>query len=588
MFLRCHKRKKNGKLHQYYSVVENRRLANGRVAQKTVLYLGEITNDQEKAWRKTLKVFDVDQNKPVYKYLFATEDESVCKNIDAIPVRLSQMTLSHPRTFGDCWLGCQIWNELELDAFWQRRIDAFKTAIPFSKVLKLLVINRLIKPGSEFYVHQHWFDQTAMDVLLECDFTVAQKNRLYQCLDKILPYKDELCQYLKTRWETLFDISYDVLLYDLTSTYFEGLCLQNPKAQFGHSKDRRSDCRQVLIALIVTPDGFPLNYEVLAGNTAEKTTLADLLSQIESKYGKSRRVWLMDRGIPKEETLSLMRNTGVDYLVGTPRKLLDSYQASLLNQSWQQVRNDVSVKCIQIQGETYVLAKSKARMHKERAIRHHKLRMYLSGLDKLQRNYRDRDRFLKRLGVLLHEAGSCSQCVDLQLPPEGQKVSAENFTYRFNRCAYRQMIHRDGKYFLRTNQTGKDPIELWEQYMLQTRVEQSFKELKSDLSIRPIHHHLEDRVDAHIFIAFLSYCIQTTLRHKLKHSAPGLTSQAVLEVFSKIQLLDVYIPTQDHRTLHLQRYTEAEKEHKILLEKLKLKLPAQAPPKIYRGQVAAG
>jgi len=588
MFLRCHKRKKNGKLHQYYSVVENRRLANGRVAQKTVLYLGEITNDQEKAWRKTLKVFDVDQNKPVYKYLFATEDESVCKNIDAIPVRLSQMTLSHPRTFGDCWLGCQIWNELELDAFWQRRIDAFKTAIPFSKVLKLLVINRLIKPGSEFYVHQHWFDQTAMDVLLECDFTVAQKNRLYQCLDKILPYKDELCQYLKARWETLFDISYDVLLYDLTSTYFEGLCLQNPKAQFGHSKDRRSDCRQVLIALIVTPDGFPLNYEVLAGNTAEKTTLADLLSQIESKYGKSRRVWLMDRGIPKEETLSLMRNTGVDYLVGTPRKLLDSYQASLLNQSWQQVRNDVSVKCIQIQGETYVLAKSKARMHKERAIRHHKLRMYLSGLDKLQRNYRDRDRFLKRLGVLLHEAGSCSQCVDLQLPPEGQKVSAENFTYRFNRRAYRQMIHRDGKYFLRTNQTGKDPIELWEQYMLQTRVEQSFKELKSDLSIRPIHHHLEDRVDAHIFIAFLSYCIQTTLRHKLKHSAPGLTSQAVLEVFSKIQLLDVYIPTQDHRTLHLQRYTEPEKEHKILLEKLKLKLPAQAPPKIYRGQVAAG
>jgi hypothetical protein len=588
MFLRCHKRKKNGKLHQYYSVVENRRLANGRVAQKTVLYLGEITNDQEKAWRKTLKVFDVDQNKPVYKYLFATEDESVCENIDAIPVRLSQMTLSHPRTFGDCWLGCQIWNELELDAFWQRRIDAFKTAIPFSKVLKLLVINRLIKPGSEFYVHQHWFDQTAMDVLLECDFTVAQKNRLYQCLDKILPYKDELCQYLKARWETLFDISYDVLLYDLTSTYFEGLCLQNPKAQFGHSKDRRSDCRQVLIALIVTPDGFPLNYEVLAGNTAEKTTLADLLSQIESKYGKSRRVWLMDRGIPKEETLSLMRNTGVDYLVGTPRKLLDSYQASLLNQSWQQVRNDVSVKCIQIQGETYVLAKSKARMHKERAIRHHKLRMYLSGLDKLQRNYRDRDRFLKRLGVLLHEAGSCSQCVDLQLPPEGQKVSAENFTYRFNRRAYRQMIHRDGKYFLRTNQTGKDPIELWEQYMLQTRIEQSFKELKSDLSIRPIHHHLEDRVDAHIFIAFLSYCIQTTLRHKLKHSAPGLTSQAVLEVFSKIQLLDVYIPTQDHRTLHLQRYTEPEKEHKILLEKLKLKLPAQAPPKIYRGQFAAG
>ena len=587
MFLRCHKRKKNGKLHQYYSVVENRRIANGRVSQKTVLYLGEITNDQEKAWRKTLQVFDVDQNKSVYKYLFATEEESICEDIDAIPVRLSHLKLSHPRAFGDCWLGCQIWDELKLDSFWKKRIDGYKTTIAFSKVLKLLVINRLIKPGSEFYVHQHWFDQTAMDVLLDCDFTVAQKNRLYECLDKILPYKDELCQYLKERWETLFDISYDVLLYDLTSTYFEGLCEQNPKAQFGHSKDRRSDCRQVLIALVVTPDGFPLNYEVLAGNTSEKTTLTDLLTKIELRYGKSRRVWLMDRGIPKEETLSLMRNNGVNYLVGTPRKLLDSFEQSLLQTQWQQARGDVYVKSIKDQGETYVLAKSKARLQKERAIRHRKLRTYLRGLDKLQKNYRDRDRFLKRLGVLLHEAGSCSKCVDIQLPPEGKKVSPKNFKYRFNRQAYRQMIHRDGKYFLRTNQTGKHPVELWEQYMLQTRVEQSFKELKSDLSIRPIHHHLESRVDAHIFIAFMSYCLQTTLRQKLKHSAPGLTSQSALEIFSKIQLLDVYIPTQDNRTLHLQRYTEPEQDHKILLEKLNLTLPAQAPPKIYRNQVIA-
>jgi len=587
MFLRCYKRKKNGKLHHYYSVVENRRIANGRVAQKTVLYLGEITSDQEKAWRKTLQVFDVDQNKPVYKYLFATEEESICEDIDAIPVRLSHLKLSHPRAFGDCWLGCQIWDELKLDSFWKKRIDGYKTTIAFSKVLKLLVINRLIKPGSEFYVHQHWFDQTAMDVLLDCDFTVAQKNRLYECLDKILPYKDDLCQYLKERWETLFDISYDVLLYDLTSTYFEGLCEQNPKARFGHSKDRRSDCRQVLIALVVTPDGFPLNYEVLAGNTSEKTTLADLLTKIESRYGKSRRVWLMDRGIPKEETLSLMRNTGVNYLVGTPRKLLDSFEQSLLQTQWQRARGDVYVKSIKDQGETYVLAKSKARLQKERAIRHRKLRTYLRGLDKLRKNYRDRDRFLKRLGVLLHEAGSCSKCVDIQLPPEGKKVSPKNFKYRFNRQAYRQMIHRDGKYFLRTNQTGKHPVELWEQYMLQTRVEQSFKELKSDLSIRPIHHHLESRVDAHIFIAFMSYCLQTTLRQKLKHSAPGLTSQSALEIFSKIQLLDVYIPTQDNRTLHLQRYTEPEQDHKILLEKLNLTLPAQAPPKIYRNQVIA-
>jgi len=587
MFLRSYQRKKSGKLHRYYSVVENRRVANGRVTQKTVLYLGEITSDQKKAWRKTLKVFDADQNKPVYRCLFAAEETSCPETIDTIGVRLSQLRLSKPRAFGDCWLGCRLWESLHLDAFWQKRIDRYKTTVPFSKVLKLLVVNRLIKPGAEFYIHQHWFDQTAMDVLLDCDFTVAQKNRLYQCLDNILPYKDELCTYLKGQWETLFDIDYEVLLYDLTSTYFEGLCEQNPKAQFGHSKDRRSDCRQVLIALIVTPDGFPLNYEVLAGNTAEKTTLAELLTKIESTYGKKRRVWLMDRGIPKEETLALMRETGVDYLVGTPRKRLDSIEATLLDKPWQQAREDVAVKSLQFKGDTYVLAKSQSRLRKERAIRRRKLRQYLTGLAKLQKNYRDRDRFMKRLGVLQHEAGRCSKCVDLQLPKEGQKVRADTFQYQFNRQTYRQMIHRDGKYFLRTNQTDKAPIELWEQYMLQTRIEQAFKDLKSDLCVRPIHHQLEDRVDAHIFVAFMGYCLQTTLRQKLKTSAPGLTSQAVLEVFSKIQMLDVHIPTQDHRMLHLQRYTEPEQEHKILWEKLNLRLPVQPPPKIYSHNTTA-
>lgn len=587
MFLRSYQRTKNGKRHRYYSVVENRRVANGRVIQKTVLYLGEITCDQEKAWRKTLEVFDVDQNKPVYKGLFATEQTVCPEHVDTIGVRLSQLRLSKPRAFGDCWLGCHLWASLRLDAFWQKRVDRYRTTVPFSKVLKLLVINRLITPGAEFYIHQHWFDQTAMDVLLDCDFTVAQKNRLYQCLDKILPYKDELCSYLKNQWETLFDIDYEVLLYDLTSTYFEGLCEQNPKAQFGHSKDRRSDCRQVLIALIVTPDGFPLNYEVLAGHTAEKTTLAELLTKIESTYGKQRRVWLMDRGIPKEETLALMRETGVAYLVGTPRKLLDSFEATLLDTPWQQAREDVAVKSLRCEGDTYVLAKSQSRLRKERAIRHRKLRQYLEGLAKLRKHYRDRDRFMKRLGVLQHEAGRCSKCVDLQLPTEGAKVSAETFQYQFNRQTYRQMIHRDGKYFLRTNQTGKAPIELWEQYMLQTRIEQVFKELKSDLCVRPIHHQLEDRVEAHIFVAFMGYCLQTTLRQKLKTSAPGLTSQAVLAVFSKIQMLDVHIPTQDNRMLHLQRYTEPEQEHKILLEKLNLRLPAQPPPKIYRHNTTA-
>lgn len=398
MFLRCNKRKKDGKVHRYYSVVENRRVANGRVVQKPVLYLGEIADDQQKAWRKSLEVFDVDQNRPVQKYLFALEGGQTCQDIDAIPVKLSGMVLSNPRDFGDCWLGCRIWRQLGPDEFWAKRIDTRKRPVPLSKVLQLLTINRLIKPGAEFYVHRHWFDQTAMDVFLDCDFAVAEKNRLYRCLDHILPHKNALCEHLKTQWETIFDLEYDILLYDLTSTYFEGMCQGIPKAKFGHSKDRRNDCRQILIALVVTPEGFPINYEVLPGNTAEKTTLTDLLTKIETQYGKAHRTWLMDRGIPTEQSLSFMRETGIKYLVGTPRKLLDEFQERLLDVDWQQANESVRVKYVKDQDETYVLACSKSRMAKERAMRKRKLRAYLIGLEKLQKNYRNRDRFMKRLG----------------------------------------------------------------------------------------------------------------------------------------------------------------------------------------------
>ncbi len=586
MYLKTHKRKKNGKVNEYYSIVEKRKIAQGRYVQKTVLYLGEISDSQKKSWNKSIQVLNED-NQPVHKTLFALHDEeTICENIDAIPLRISAIKLSKPRAFGDCWLGCEIWDQLGLDTFWSCRIDVSKSPVAYSKVLKLLVVNRLIKPGSEFYVHHHWFDQTGMDLLLDCDFQVAEKNRLYRCLDRILPYKDELCRYLKKQWETMFKLQYDILLYDLTSTYFEGLCQSNPKAKFGHSKDRRSDCRQVLVALVVTPEGFPINYEVLAGNTAEKTTLADLISKIEEMYGKARRVWLMDRGIPTEQALSAMRESRIDYLVGTPRKLLDEFQGELLDQDWQQVNESVVVKYLEKEGECYVLACSKSRLAKERAIRKRKLRRYLDGLAKLQNNYRDRDRFMKRLGVLQHEAGSCRHCVDLQLPAPGKRVSPKNFSFTFNHQKYRVMIYRDGMYFLRTNQTDQKAVELWQQYMLQCHVEQAFKELKSDLGIRPVYHHKEERVDAHIFVAFLSYCLQATLRQKLRNDASGLTSQAVLETLSRIQLLNVSIPTQDGRTLQMQRYTEAEMEHKLILEKLNLALPPQSPPKIYSNQVS--
>ena len=583
MYLKTHKRKKDGKVNEYYSIVEKRKVAGGGYVQKTVLYLGEISDSQKKSWNKSIEVLN-EHNEPAYKTLFALhDDDDICENIDAIPLRLSGMMLQRPRAFGDCWLGCEIFDQLGLDTFWSERIDTSKSPVPFSKVLKLLTVNRLIKPGSEFYVHHHWFDQTAMDFLLDCDFQVAEKNRLYRCLDRILPYKDELCQYLKDKWQMMFNLEYDVLLYDLTSTYFEGLCQGNPKAKFGHSKDKRSDCRQVLIALVVTPEGFPINYEVLAGNTSEKSTLIELIDKIENMYGKANRVWLMDRGIPTEASLAAMRQCGVDYLVGTPRRLLDEFQSKLVDQDWQHVTNSVRVKYLDKDGESYVLACSKSRMMKERAMRKRKLRKYLDGLAKLKKNYRDWQRFTKRLGVLEHEAGSCRNCVDLKLPDEGKRVT--NFDFSFNHEKYRAMIYRDGMYFLRTNQTGKEAVELWQQYMLQCNVEQAFKDMKSDLGIRPVYHHKEKRVDAHIFVAFLSYCLQITLRHKLRQRASGLTAQAVLETLCRIQMLDVTFETQDNRILLMERYTEPEPEHQLILHHLKMELPTQKPPKIYNNQI---
>jgi len=585
MFLRSYKRRKNGKLHEYFSVVENRRVAGGKRVQRTVLYLGEISDSQEDAWRKTLQVFDEDAGKTFTKSLFVDDDEIVNHAIDSIKVKLSQMQLCRPRSFGDCWLGCELWRSLGLEEFWPKRLGVSHSGIPWSKVLTLLVVNRLIRPGSEFYIHRQWFDQTAMDELLHTDYRIAAKDRLYRCLDRILRHKEALCKHLKSRWEDMFGIEFDVLLYDLTSTYFEGLCEQNPKARFGYSRDKRSDCRQVVVALIVTPEGFPLGYDVLPGNTLDKTTLRFFLDKIETMYGKARRVWVMDRGIPTEETLSFMRENGLHYLVGTPRSMLNRLEEKLLDLDWKHANDNVVVKLLSDDNELYVLAKSKGRRAKERAIRKHKLHKYLEGLEKLRKNCRSRDRLLERLGALKQQAGKSSKCVDLTIPLQGSRVAPGDFCYTLNKDTYKKMILRDGMYLLRTNLTETEPDVIWRRYVLLTQVEAAFKSLKSDLAIRPVYHQLEHRVDAHIFVAFLAYCLMVTLRQKLSFHAPGLTARDVLEKLGTIMMIDVRIPTADGRMLEMRRYSQPEIEHRIILDKLKMDLPAQPPPKVYSHQL---
>jgi len=584
MFLRAKVRKKDGKLHRYFSVVENRRVGRKRTAQRTVLYLGEINDHQQESWRQSLEVFDESRQQYANLSLFPEDREIPAAARNSIQVKLNEMELRHARAFGNCWLGCELWRQLRMQEFWEEKLTGAvqRETVPWEKVLRLLVVNRLIDPGSEFRVHRQWFDQSAMGELLETDFAVAEKDRLYRCLDRIVEHKQALFTHVRQRWAELFETQFDVLLYDLTSTYIEGEGEQIPKAKYGYSRDQRFDCQQVVVALVVTPEGFPLAYEVMDGNTSDRTTLRDFLDKIEKQYGKARRIWVMDRGIPTEAVLAEMRNPEreVYYLVGTPRSKIQQHEKKWLELPWKKVRDQVEVKLFADQGELYVLAKSEGRQAKERAMRRKRLARLLRKLRAMRKSLPRRDQLLLRIGAAKKEAGRVFGFVELHVPIEGEEVTRETFRFQVNKEKLKQAEFRDGHYLLRSNLVAEDPAVLWERYMQLTQVEAAFKSLKSELGIRPLYHQLEHRVEAHIFIAFLAYCLLVTLKSRLQALAPGLTPRAVLEKLATIQMLDVWLPTTDGRWLVMPRYTQPEPDQAILLHKLQLGLPPQPPPRI--------
>ena len=580
MFLRSTNRKKDGKDHRYFSVVENQRISGTRTVQRTVLYLGEINDSQQAAWRKTLTVFDEDRQENRNLSLFPEDRIVPVEAIDGLQVRLSGLELRRPRPFGNCWLASELWRELGLTQFWNERLPPGRESVSWEKVLRLLVVNRLLEPGSEFRVHRHWFVESAMDALLEADFAVAEKDRLYRCLDRIVEHKQELFVWLKQKWSELFQADFDVLLYDLTSTYFEGDMEECEKAKRGYSRDSRPDCAQVVIALIVTPDGFPLAYEVMDGNTSEQKTLKPFLDHIETVYGQARRVWVMDRGIPTEDTLRQMRERKIHYLVGTPKGRINKHEKQWLTLPWQQVRDSVQVKLYEHEQELYVLARSDGRQAKEMAIRRKRLARLLRKLRAMRRSLPKRDQLLLRIGAAKKEAGRAFGFVQLTIPADSQPVTRASFHFKVDKLKLRQAEQRDGHYLLRSNLTAEDPAVLWTRYIQLTQIEAAFRSLKSDLGLRPIYHRLDRRVEAHIFVAFLAYCLQVTLKNRLQIHAPGLSPTAVLEKLATIQMIDVWIPTQDQRWLVLPRYTQPSNELQILLEKLHLALPAQPPPRI--------
>jgi len=589
MFLRVKIRRKDGKEHRYWSVVENRRVRGGRVVQRQVLYLGELNDEQQDGWVRTIEALeekDPKARRVCHQLALFPDDrpspaELAC---EVAQVRIKAIALRNARQWGACWLAMYLWDLLEFDAFWRARLKPSRKGTDWLNVLKALVAYRLIDPGSEWRFHRQWFDKSAMADLLGEDFSIAQKDKPYRCLDQLLAHKEALFDHLRERWGTLFGARFDVLLFDLTSTYFESDPPppgSDDKRRFGYSRDHRSDCVQVCIALVVTPEGLPLAYEVYPGNTHDTATLREFLARIEKRFGKARRIWLMDRGIPTEETLAEMRAADTRYLVGTPKGGLSKFEKRLLEQAWKKARDNVRVKFLEDQGEFYIYVESHDRVAKERSMRRRRLKRLWATLNELRTRKRiDRDGLLMSLGVAKKEAGRAWNLVTIQTPKENEPVNEQTFTFALDREKLRLAIGREGRNLLRSNMTAEAPETVWEMYLLLVWIEQVFKELKGDLAVRPIFHQLMPRVEAHIFVSFLAYCLHTTLRNLARDHAAGLTTRAILDKMATIEMIDVDLPITDGKHILLRRFTDPDPDATLVLEQLKLKLPAQPNPRI--------
>jgi transposase len=589
MFLRAHSRKKDGKDHTYWSLVETVRTPDGP-RQKTLCYLGELNDSSHGRWLRTIEVFN-EQGDTQQLKLFPSHVEPPAGDSQAARVLLDKVRLERTRQFGPCWLGLELWKRLGLDRFFEEAIDEHEADVPWSRVAAVLAINRLCAPGSELAIEQRWYPSTALDDLLGIEDGKINDTRLYRCLDRILPQKTKLEQHLKQRYGELFGAEFDVLLYDLTSTYVEGAAEKNPMMRRGYSRDHRGDCQQMVIALIVNSEGFPLSYETFDGNRTDVTTMETMLRMVERKYGKARRIWVMDRGIVSEENLAAIRKRGGQYLVGTPRSQMKQFEAELLKEDWIQVRPEVEVKKVAIPGgeETYILCRTSGRKEKEQAIRKRFSDRMENALKRLAKTIetgrlKDRNKMERRLGRIQasHPQVNDLYEVDLRETAHGIRLHWE---IKADRQQWRGM--REGAYMLRSNLQEGTAEELWSRYMQLTEAEASFRALKSELSIRPLFHQLEPRVKAHVMVAFLGYALWVTLKHLLKRRAPvmpkpslsgvenaqPMSAMKTLALLSTLQSADIVLPTTDGREIRLRRITEPTAEQKSLLHQLGLSLP---------------
>ena len=625
MFLRATKRFKDGKAHYYWSLVESVRVGR-RVFQRQALYLGELNDSQRAEWQRTVEAFD-ENGKPQQMKLFpenrapGTDDDSVVR------IRTDRLVVKNLRNWGEVWLGTVLWDKLGLDDFWKARLSSSRKGTDWLSIMKAIVLYRFTDPGSELRMHSNWMANTAIEELIGSG-ALTGRSTLYSCLDRVIwpsdewrkpraerrnSFKDELFHYLRDRWAGLFGSTCDVVLFDLTSTYFEvdgTKALESELQRYGYSRDKRGDCLQVVVALVLTPDGFPLAYEVMPGNTNDRETQMPFIKRLEAKYGRIGSLWLMDRGVPTEKTLKAMREGGYKYLVGAPRGHLKVLGDRLAKAEWQNVQDGISVKVARLDseagtsasgtvgessGDTFVLTRSTARSLKETSMRVKKLRGAMKTLFAVDgrigrvrwrkagpvKRELSRDELLKRLAVAEAKAGRAWKMISITLPKEGQKVTPETFHWHLDWDRIDEARANDeGTYLLRTNLPECDPKTLWKRYMIQGEIEYAFRELKNDLGLRPVYHQLDDRIEAHVFTAFMALCLFQTLRAIARERAPGLTPRQIVEKFRTVKMVDVVMPTTDHRIVTLPRYIEPKKDVAILLDRLGLTLPEQPPPKV--------
>lgn len=584
LFLRRHFRHKNGKDHTYWSLVENRRSPSGKVIQRQAIYLGELDRAQHQAWSTLASRFSAPPPSQGPQLAFASSPKAPSPEVPPPKIHFSEFSLHNPRQWGACWIADRLWQDLQLSQFWLQRLPPSREGTQWTQILQVLVTYRLIDPGSEFRLHREWFSHSAMADILGSDFSLAAKDNLYRCLDRLLPHREALFDHLQQRWKDLFAAQFEVVLYDLTSTYFESdpPFPDGDKRRYGYSRDHRSDCVQVVIALVITPEGLPLAYEVMPGNIQDRQTLIHFLKKIRRRFGKAQRTWIMDRGIPTEDTLALMRKKRhrISYLVGTPKGRLSKLENRLQDQPWKQAREKVTVKLVDEQEELFVWVESADRVGKERSMRRRRLKVLIKRLGELkgQKNL-GRDEMMMKLGQAKQQAGRAYGLVKIAVGEGGSGLS-----YRIDRKKLRIVRKREGRYLLRTNLTAEDPAQLWEMYLRLVEVEAAFKNLKGDLGLRPIYHSKESRIEAHIFVAFMAYSMQVCLRGQLRRVAGGLTPRTMLEKFGRIELIDVHLPVAEGRTMVMTRRTQPDVDQRLLLERLGWELPEQGPPRLTEGR----